>query len=301
MATNKSEPSSGYDLEVYGLEAGTFLAIHIPALVCICSSFICVIAALVLSFRRQEGKLFFKQWSKSDRFIVYLAICDGLFNIAHFTDHLHIVITRDHVRPKELCEFYGFTLAEFITAQNLLVNVVAINVFMLIYFNKNLDFGKWDWKLLMWTFGAPFVGATVAAIFGQLGTNGSFCFFDPIKGRYSNIFFTTVPLLLIVASNIVLYILTWKRIHDQVRAIKLSLGSMPHAMRTSHRAARNMSMFVLAFFVQWWAMAMLGVWILVDKKSVPQAVMHFVTTFSNIGGILNLIVYIIIHRRRSCK
>jgi len=176
MAENDSkisEPQNGYDLPVYGLDNGTFYAIHIPAITCIVTSFTCAIIAIVLSFRKRPYHTFFSKWSKSERFVVYLAICDGLFNVAHFTDHLHIVIVKDHVYPKELCEFYGFTLAEFITSQNLMVNIVAINAFMLIYFNKHLNFGRWDWRLIAWTFGAPFVGATIAGILGQLGTNGS--------------------------------------------------------------------------------------------------------------------------------
>ena len=49
---------------------------------------------------------------------------------------------------------------------------VAVNAFMLIAFDKHLDFGRWDWKLLTWTFGVPFVGATVAGAAGTLGPNG---------------------------------------------------------------------------------------------------------------------------------
>lgn len=165
---------SGYDVAAYGLDNGTFYTIHIPAIICITASFICAVTAIVLSFKSKHSENFFTQWSKSERFVVYLAICDGLFNIAHFTDHMHIVIVEDHVYPKELCEFYGFTLAMFITAQHLVVNIVAINAFMLIYFEKHLNFGRWDWRMLAWTFGAPFVGATIAAIAGQLGPNGAF-------------------------------------------------------------------------------------------------------------------------------
>lgn len=170
--TKKSLRGDGYDLEVYGLKNGQFYYIHIPAICCITTSLCCAIIVIVLSFRRQSFRTFFN-WTKSERFVVYLALCDGLFNVAHSIDHLHMVITRDHVYPKELCEFYGFTLAEFITAQNLMVNIVAINAFMLIYFHRHLEFGPYDWKLLAWTFGAPFVGATIAGIAGQLGTNGS--------------------------------------------------------------------------------------------------------------------------------
>lgn len=163
---------SGYDLPVYGLDNGQFYYIHIPAMACIALSFFSAVAILIASFRMQSYRTFFS-WTKSERFVVYLAICDGLFNIAHTVDHAHIAITRNHVYPRELCEFYGFMLAEFITAQNLMVNVVATNAFVLIFFRKSFEFGKYDWKLLLWTFGTPFLGATIAAIAGQLGPNGT--------------------------------------------------------------------------------------------------------------------------------
>lgn len=165
-------PVDGYDLQVYGLANGRFYSIHVTAICCILISLICVITVLVLSYRTQNFRTFF-QWAKSERFVVYLAICDGLFNAAHSVDHLHMVITKDHVYPRELCKFYGFILAVFVTAQNLMVNVVAVNAFMLMYFQKKLEFGRYDWMLLAWTFGVPFIGAVVAAIMGQFGTNGS--------------------------------------------------------------------------------------------------------------------------------
>lgn len=167
------EMRSGYDLPVYGIDNGSFYYIHIPALCCIFTSFSCVVAVMILSFRRKNYKTFFSSWTKSERFIVYLAICDGGYNLFHSVDHLHYVIVKDHVRPEQLCEFYGFTLAVCIMGQNLMVNIVAINAFLLMYFEKNINFGKRDWKLLAWTFGLPFTGATIAGILGQLGPNGS--------------------------------------------------------------------------------------------------------------------------------
>ena len=173
---NISDPSNeiknGYDLPVYGLASGTFYYLHVPALFCILCSFICVVIALTLSFRQKDYKIFFS-WTKSERFVVYLAICDGGFNIFHSMDHMQYVITRDHVRPIELCEFYAVMLAEFVSAQILMVNVVAVNAFILMVFKKKLNFGKYDWRLLVWTFALPFVGATAVAVSGQLGPNGS--------------------------------------------------------------------------------------------------------------------------------
>lgn len=82
VSSAKSLPSSdgdksGYDLPVYGLENGQFYSIHIPAITCIILSFISVVAILVASFRLQSIKTFFS-WTKSERFVVYLALCDGL-------------------------------------------------------------------------------------------------------------------------------------------------------------------------------------------------------------------------------
>jgi len=163
---------NGYDLPVYGLEQNQFLAIHIPALTCIFLSLIAAICVLFFSFKRKSYKTFFS-WTKSERFVVYLALCDGLFNISHSMDHLHILITRDHPYPSQLCQFYGFMLAQFITAQNLMVNVVSINAFVLIYYRKNLDFGIYDYRLLLWTFGFPFVAGLLALGLGTMGPNGT--------------------------------------------------------------------------------------------------------------------------------
>ena len=119
-----------------------------------------------------------------------------------------------------------------------------------------------------------------------------------MKGEIANVFFTTVPLLLVLTINIVLYILTWIRIHKEAKRLKYVLGKDAKTVRASHGAARTMSLFVVAFFVQWWAMAVYGIWQLATKN-VPQLLFQFVTTYSNIGGILNGIVYIIIRRRKT--
>ena len=125
------------------------------------------------------------------------------------------------------------------------------------------------------------------------------CYFDGVKGVVANICFTTVPLLLILVMNSILYVLTWKKIREETNQIRDTLGTKPATMRASHRAAKAMSLFVAAFFVQWWAMALYGIWGLAGD--VPQVIFHLVTTFSNLGGILNLGVYIIIRRKNLTK
>ena len=99
--------------------------------------------------------------------------------------------------------------------------------------------------------------------------------------------------------NTILYFLTWKRIRDETKQIRYTLSKKSAKMRASHRAAKAMSLFVAAFFIQWWAMAVFGIWALAGD--VPQVIFHLVTTFSNLGGILNLGVYIIIRRKNLTK
>jgi hypothetical protein len=97
--------------------------------------------------------------------------------------------------------------------------------------------------------------------------------------------------------NTTLYILIFKKLTTETNRLRKSIGTQTKSMTANHNAARSMSLFVLAFIIQWWAMAVNGVWAFVNPDGVPTAVFHFVTTFSNIGGILNLIVFIIIRKR----
>ena len=115
----------------------------------------------------------------------------------------------------------------------------------------------------------------------------------------ASICFTTVPLLIILVMNIILYFLTWKRIRDETKKTRYTLGKKPANMQASHRAAKSMSLFVAAFFIQWWALALYGVWALV--AIVPQVIIHLATIFSNIGGVLNLCVYVIIRRKNLTR
>ncbi|XP_052764115.1 uncharacterized protein LOC128206030 [Mya arenaria] len=239
---------NGYDIPVYGLVKGTFYYIHIPAIVCIAASLVCALATIILSFKNRRAGEFFPKWSKGQRLVVYISTCDGLFSFTHLLDHLQILFTMDHVRPKVLCAFYGFIMTVFVVAQILIANVVAINVFVMMFLNKNISFGKFDCGLLIWAFVVPFLGATVAAAYDQFGPMGIACFYDAVNGHVANMVFTTIPMPVILVVNIVLYILTFIKIRSYGKVI------VPNAITIGRhvKAATRMSMFVLAFVVQWW-------------------------------------------------
>ena len=100
--------------------------------------------------------------------------------------------------------------------------------------------------------------------------------------------------------NSILYILTWLRVRKEEPRFKDLRGKEAKSIRASHRAARTMSLFVSAFILQWWAMATYGI-VQISVSQVPIELFQFVTTFSNIGGMLNGVVYVIIRRRTKVK
>ena len=111
----------------------------------------------------------------------------------------------------------------------------------------------------------------------------------------ANICFTTVPLVIVLVMNIILYGLTWQKIGSETKRLRETLGDKPASVRASHRAAKAMSLFVAAFFIQWWALTVYGVWALVG--TVPEEWFYLLITFDNLGGVLNLGVYIIIRKK----
>ena len=57
-----------------------------------------------------------------------------------------------------------------------------------------------------------------------------------------------------------------------------------------------MSMFVAAFFFQWCVPGIYGAWELFGN--FPVIVLHMVTKFPSIGGVLNLAVFYIVSKKR---
>jgi hypothetical protein len=85
------------------------------------------------------------------------------------------------------------------------------------------------------------------------------------------------PMLPVSLQNIILYLLSWYRMHQETRQLKHSLGNSSQALRLSHRAAKTMSLFVVAFFVQWLPMSLYGIWQVIDD--VPQLLFSFFLEF----------------------
>ncbi|XP_052067164.1 uncharacterized protein LOC127706548 [Mytilus californianus] len=254
-----------------------------------------LVIVLALSFRTSNHRFFSR--TKSERLVVYMAICDGLFNLTHSLEHLQIYITKNHVQPRELCMFYSFVIGEFISAQMFMVNAVSINAFSMIYLRKDIHLGKYDWKLLLYTFGIPFVVHLVSAFLGKLGPTGISCHFDAIKGADLLFFYSTMLTFVVIVVNSILYIATWIRIYKESTEIANTLGSAAQSIKCVHKSARNMSLFVAVFLIQWFPLAVYSITALLGE--IPEVIMYLAISFTNIGGVLNGMVFIIIKRRKE--
>ncbi|XP_021358188.1 uncharacterized protein LOC110453526 isoform X2 [Mizuhopecten yessoensis] len=287
------EAKSAYDLELFGINDGSFVLLHSLAITCLGLSILSALCVIVASTMDRGLKGIFS-WTKSERFVFYLACTETILGITHLLDHSQILITRDHVRPAVLCQAYGFVLYTFVFAELFTVNIIAVTIFFIIYLRKKVEYGSRDWKVFLWIFGLPFTSAVVLASMGQFGTNTTFCLFDAVRGTTSNSV-VAIPIIVILITNTILYGLTWHRIRSETRDIEVSLGPRVEATSRSHRAARNMLLFLVVYFIQWWPASVLSILVLFPNP--PSILTYLVATFSNIGGILNGVVYFFIRRR----
>ncbi|XP_037082309.1 uncharacterized protein LOC119102964 [Pollicipes pollicipes] len=297
MATNATRPQSGYDLPVYGLAEGLLYSIHVPALFCIALSLVCVVCTIAWSVHCNwtVGRVRFFHWTQGERNIVYLAVCDGGFNLVHLFDHAQYLWYADHVRPAWLCSLYSFVISEFIAAQHLLVNLIAVSACVTIHRERTVRFGRCDWKLLAYTFGGSLVLDVLCLAVGAYGPTGSFCYFDPVSGVLAHILLSVAPLVIFFSANVIVYILTYRKIYqEEKKHAQVLCQASSTAASSASRAARTSMLFVSAFFVQWWSSVVWGVWQLLEP---PPLIMHqFATTFCNIGGVLNFGVFFLLRR-----
>ena len=125
------------------------------------------------------------------------------------------------------------------------------------------------------------------------------CLFDGVRGRQIFSLFYTVPLLVILAMNTILYLLTWFKISSEIRNISSNLGQDPPSRIAARQAAKSMSLLVAAFLIQWWSPGLYGALELFGRG--PDVLLHTCGIFGNTGGALNLGVYALINRKRLTK
>lgn len=118
-----------------------------------------------------------------------------------------------------------------------------------------------------------------------------------VKPGLATFLLTTIPCIVILAVNTTLYLLTWFHIRRDAQRIKSIIGTQAQSGTAYIQAAKTMTLFITVFTVQWWAVAVYGIWQIVTDD-VPPLVYIFVVVFTNIGGCLNLVVYLSILKKR---
>ena len=129
------------------------------------------------------------------------------------------------------------------------------------------------------------------------------CFFDGVKGKEAELMTTTIPLAVLMCTNTLLYFMTWYKLRkDEPRFIPTTTahGRKSSVSRGSRRAVKNMTLFIVAFVMQWLPLVVYGICVQTSDV-VPSPIFHCVTFFSNIGGILNGVIFFLIRRGRNAN
>ncbi|KAJ3410994.1 hypothetical protein HDV05_002938 [Chytridiales sp. JEL 0842] len=113
-----------------------------------------------------------------ERFPLYLAVLDLLWSLAHSIDHSWMVVTAGANPPPAACSALGATLGLFMMAEIMLVNLLAISMFLTVYMNWSLSYGKGDWILGVLTFGVPITFVAFGLGFNGFGHDYFYCFIN---------------------------------------------------------------------------------------------------------------------------
>ena len=294
--------SSGYDLPVQGLLTEDFEVIHVTAIGCLVGSLLCAIATIVLTLAANQWRISaFYAWTTGDRVLIYMAVFDGFFNLTHMMDHGLYLAQRDHVRPRQLCAFFGFALSVLVIAQNVLVCFLALEACLMVFRLRPPNFGCRDWRPLAASIVPGLIFSGVAWALDKLGPSGAFCYLDPIKGRLFLMAFTTIFLIGVGLFNLVFYSVTVMRLHIADRTNRKQLGSRTQLGRSVNKTAWTCTYFIVSFFAQWLPMILYGAWSM--RGQPPFQLFMAVTTFTNLGGLFNLLLfgYMRLKKRRSSR
>ncbi|XP_037075041.1 uncharacterized protein LOC119096309 isoform X2 [Pollicipes pollicipes] len=306
LASSRDEDSlanitSGYDLPVQGLRDGNFEVVHCTAIACLLASLLSAAGTVLLTVGANQWKpSTFYSWTTGDRVLVYMAVFDGLFNLMHMMDHGMYLAQRGHVRPRQLCAFFGFMLSVFVIAQNVFVCFLALEACLMVFRLRPPNFGRHDWRPLAVSLGPGVLFSGVTWALDKLGPSGAFCYLDPVKAPLFLMTFTTLFLIGVGVFNLMFYTVTVVKLHIADRDNRKQLGSRTQLGRSVNKTAWTCTYFIVSFFVQWLPMIIYGA-CTIRGGSPPFSLFMAVTTFTNLGGLFNLLLftYIRLKKRRS--
>ena len=150
--SRQAVPVYGFD----GSRPGTmFYVLHIVALTILSISALVNVGLLIYLVKIKTNKNIFR-WPIGERLVAYLAITHMFFGVVHIWDHAYMLAVEYHP-PLTICMVFGFFVQSFGFAQTMIVLFTALNAFVMIVKEKKIPVGRYDWGLLLYAFGIPFI------------------------------------------------------------------------------------------------------------------------------------------------
>jgi len=218
----------------------------------------------------------------TNRFPIYIAFADMVFGVTHFFDHLTILTTHRFPHSSS-CLFFAWALEFFMLAN--MVNVLAIGIYCLLLLRSKgsaIDTGKYDWKLLIVTYGGPFVFSMFPFITDDYGHDGAWCWIKGSPGNSPKIVYNLVPLVVVLVLNIAVLSNIYFRVRES--------GATNNAGNAGNTVIKRALLFVLAYIIQFTPLTVYTV-VAISGGTVSFGYVLAVVTTINLGGLLNGFAY----------
>ena len=161
--------TESHGLAVYGLPGFRFYLIHITGLTSLSTSLTTSTSVLIYLLGCNRKPVAGRPIG--ERLVIYLACFDTMYSICHIMDHSYMMAVTGHP-PDSACVYFAFNLNQFVIGQALIVIFTSVNAFVMVVKERKINLGKYDWKLISYALGIPFVVGILGVSTGHFGPTG---------------------------------------------------------------------------------------------------------------------------------
>lgn len=113
----------------------------------------------------------------------------------------------------------------------------------------------------------------------------------------ANLFFITVPLAVLLATNFTLCFIMWNRIQNPTSTVPDNdVSGIRQLRKEQYEEVKTICLYLVAFAIQWSPTVVNAIWIHFNVNRVPFVLRMCTHTCPNIGGVLHGTVYFFIRR-----
>ena len=144
-----------------------YYALHSVAIVCLLTSII--LASLNVHTVRTCGRhVRFSERPLAERLILYMALSDLSYSLAHMVDHVYMLVAYDHP-PRGLCVTIAFCITTLALTESLLVMLASLNACVMTVLWRRMKFGPYDVGIIMVALGLPLIVGIINLSIGAYG------------------------------------------------------------------------------------------------------------------------------------